>query len=246
MKFIAILLLSITLLSAIQSAAFAQTSTPKPAKQSVTDTLSEGITDLKEKIASRVAELDLVEKKGIVGVATEVEDTQITLTDIYGETRIIDVDEITNFASPDEKASFGISDIETGTKISVLGLYNKETSRLLARFVNVVSIPKYIVGSVTQTDEDEFRISVTGLDNVAYTVDVETSTTTQAYVDEDFERAGFSDIETGQNVFITGFEDEKDPSTISASRILIFEESDETQTDEKKTPLSPTQAEDEE
>lgn len=224
-------ILSLLLLNVSTSHVFAQTATPK---QSVTEALSDQITNLKEKIASRVAELDLVDKKGIVGTASEVEDTQITLTDIYGKPRIIDVDELTNFSSPDEDDSFGISDIQPGTKISILGLYNKETERLLARYVSVVSIPTYIVGEISEIDEDEFTASVTGFDNVAYTIDIETSTNIQSYVDEDLEKAGFSDLEVGQKVFVTGFEDEDDPSLINTSRVLIY--SDEFTDTQQKTP----------
>lgn len=239
MKNLFIIIFAIVLVSPLQPVALAQTVTPKPTNQSITDTLSEGITDLKEKIASRVAELDLVEKKGVVGTATEIDDTQLILTDIYGDQRIIDIDEITNFSSDDDD-SFGISDIEEGTKISVLGLYNKETERLLARFVSVVSYPIYLSGPITEVNEDDFVITVTGQNDTAYTIDIETSTTTQAYVDEDVERAGFSDLEVGQHIFVTGFEDEDDPSQISASRILIFTPSS------SEDDLSPTPSEEEE
>lgn len=243
MKIVASLLLTLMIFLQVQTLAMAQTATPKAASQTVTDTLSEQITDLKEKIASRVAELDLVEKKGIVGIASDVDDTQVTITDIYGKPRVVDIDEITNFTSPDDEESFGISDIEPGMKISVLGLYNKETERLLARFVTVVSLPQYIAGQIDQIDEDGFVLSVTGQNDVAYEIDVETSTTTQQYIDEDFERSGFSDLKVGQDIFVTGYEDEDDTSRISASRILIVEPASD---EEEESPTLTPNVEDEE
>jgi hypothetical protein len=51
-------------------------------------------------IASRVAQLKLVEKRGIIGVVTNTTNTQITVTDSQNNTRFIDVDELTKFSNP--------------------------------------------------------------------------------------------------------------------------------------------------
>ena len=71
-------------------------------------------------IASRVAQLKLVEKRGIIGTVTNVTNTQITLSDIQNNTRFIDVDELTKFTSA--KASTVSSvitcGIDTGTIVS--------------------------------------------------------------------------------------------------------------------------------
>src|SRR3990167_5640769 len=80
-------------------------------------------------IASRVAQLKLVEKRGIIGTVTNVTNTQITLSDIQNNTRFIDVDELTKFTSAKSKETFGISDITKGTTLGILGLYNKDSRR---------------------------------------------------------------------------------------------------------------------
>src|SRR5579859_2417101 len=74
----------------------------------------EQINNLKERIASRVAQLNLVEKKGIIGTVSDVSETQLTITDMKGDNRIVDVDELTKFSSPSAKSTFGISDITKG------------------------------------------------------------------------------------------------------------------------------------
>jgi len=101
---------------------------------------SETLDAIKDKVASRVAELNLVEKRGIIGDVDSITDTQIIINTISGKRRIIDVDEFTNFSGNLE----GISDIEVGSSISILGLFNKDSERLLARFISEVSIPKYL------------------------------------------------------------------------------------------------------
>lgn len=219
-----VILLSITLIFASAGLSSAQTPTPRsasPTSEEKTEALSEQINDLKEKIASRVAQLDLVEKRGVAGQATDIEDTQITITDIYGDTRLIDVDEITEFSSEDD-ASFGISDIEQDMSISVLGLYNKQSGRILARFIETLTPPVFISGKVTSVNEDDFQIAIESQSSETYTIDIETSTATREYNGEDFVRSGFSQLEVGQTVFITGFADEEDNTTIAAERLLIF------------------------
>jgi len=114
--------------------------TPTP----TTESLETQINDLKDKIASRVAELKLVEKKGIIGTVTDSSDTQITLSDLSTNIRFVDVDELTKFSSSLSK-SFGISDVEKGQTLGVLGLYNKQSRRILAREVNVLSKPPEVV-----------------------------------------------------------------------------------------------------
>src|SRR2546423_2045460 len=108
---------------------FALTPTANPTGTNPTvsqkqDVLVNQINQLKEKIASRVAELNLVEKRGVIGTVSDVSANQISITDITGKTRYVDVDEITKFSSSQAKKSFGLSDLTKGTRISVLGLYN--------------------------------------------------------------------------------------------------------------------------
>lgn len=219
-------IIAFSLITSLAGMSYAQTPTPKTqapssASEKKTEALSDQISDLKEKIASRVAQLDLVEKRGIVGNATEIEDTQLTLTDIYGKTRFVDVDEITEFTSEDD-SSFGISDIETGMTISVLGLYNKQSERILARFIETVTLPTFINGKISSINEDDFTIIVTNASDETYTVNVESSTASREYAGEDFVRSGFSQLEEDQTVFVTGFADVDDTNLITATRLLVF------------------------
>src|SRR3989344_7962603 len=118
---------------------FNQTESLTPIQSGLTQ---QQINALTNKIASRVAQLKLVEKRGVIGKVTDVSNTQITLSDMSGNTRFVDVDEFTKFKS--DSKSFGISDIEKGQKIGALGLYNKQSRRILARFVEVLQIPDFI------------------------------------------------------------------------------------------------------
>src|SRR3990167_1965865 len=102
----------------------AQSTSPSPRPTNpVSENLaiSDQIDELKEKVASKVAELKLVEKKGMVGTVTDVRGNQITLEDLSKNVRFIDVDEFTEFTPLKATVNFGISDISKGMKIGVLG-----------------------------------------------------------------------------------------------------------------------------
>lgn len=199
--------------------------TPSPTKssKSSTDALNDQISNLKERIASRVAELRLVEKRGLVGTIAERSDTQLTITDLNGKTRFVDVDDITKFSSPSSKESFGISDLTKGTKISVLGLYNRQSQRVLARFIVVVILPTYLNGTITSVNDDDFTAKIVTEDSRETTIDIENVTKTSTYTKSDGKvKAGFSKIKTGDRAMIVGFPDKKVANRIVASRVLLF------------------------
>lgn len=199
---------------------------PSPTLQAPTnEVLDQQINELKERIASRVAQLKLVERRGLIGTVTDVSDTQITLSDTFGNTRFTDVDELTKFSSPSSKETFGISDIVKGSTLGILGLYNKQSQRVLARFVDVLVIPKNIHGVISSIDSKNFTLNIISEENVEFLVDVENITKTLSYTKKDgLARLGFSKLKENQNVIVIGFLDPKNKKHIIASRILVFPE----------------------
>lgn len=202
--------------------AAAQKTTPTVAPTEKDEKLNTQINQLKEKIASRVAELNLVEKRGVIGVVTEVSAHQITLTDVSGKNRMIDVDEITKFSSASNK-NFGLSDLTKGTKISVLGLYNKQSKRILARFISIATIPNFFSGTISEIDKKNFIITVVTEDQKQTKVDIQTSTKilTQEQ-DAGLIKYGFSKLAVGNRVFVVGTPNKKDPSLFVATRFITL------------------------
>lgn len=190
------------------------------AQKDVGEKLNQQINQLKERIASRVAELNLVEKRGFIGTVTEASDTQVKLTDLNGKTRFIDVDEITKFTSPDDK-NFGISDLSKNTRVSVVGLYNKQSQRILARFIDEVSMPAFLSGTITEVDKKNFVVTISTMDNKEKRIDIETSTKINSYSKEsDIERSGFSKLQAGDRIIATGFENKNDKDLYTGTLIL--------------------------
>lgn len=195
----------------------AVTTTPTPEEKVQTQ-----IDDLKSKIASRVAQLKLVEKRGIFGTVSESSDTQIVITDSNNETRYVDVDELTRFNSPSAK-SFGISDVKKGMTLGIIGLYNKQSRRILARTIDELTLPKSFYGVATSLDSKNFNFNlVTAARKII--VDVEDITKTISYSKESDSLAasGFSKIKSLDNVFVIGFWDKQNKDHFLASRVILL------------------------
>lgn len=217
-KILNILISCILIFSILMPSTYAAVSSPTP-EENLTQ---QQINALTNKIASRVAQLKLVEKRGVIGKVTDVSNTQITLSDMGGNTRFVDVDEFTKFNS--DSKSFGISDIEKGQKIGVLGLYNKESRRILARFVESLQIPDYIHGTISSIDENNFSLSVSTEKDKQINIEVENTTKTLSFDSEKSEliKSGFSKITERETIIIIGFPNKTDSNTINASKIILF------------------------
>lgn len=183
------------------------------------------IEKIKEMVADKVSKLNIIEKRGFIGTVQDTSNTQITVQDLHGKKRFIDIDELTKFQeSIGSSKTFGISDVQKGDRLAFVGQYNTETERLLARFVTKTdSIPQHIDGIVTSIDDDEFIITVTTEKKEKILIDIERSTDTRSYdAKEGMQDSGFSQIKTGEKVLIVGFPDEKEENRFSASRVLHF------------------------
>lgn len=220
-------IIAVILFALFANPAYATTGTPSPSKAAGNDPVKEKLDDqinqLKEKIASRVSELNLVERRGIIGTVTEVKGNQISLTDNAENTRFIDVDEITKFSSPGKTGTFGISDITAGTKISVLGIYNKQSKRLLARFVSTYTNPTIQSGVITAIDPKNFQLTVMTPEQKEMKVDIETSTRLSSYTaEEGLVKYGFSKLAVGDRIALAGNPARTDANILAATRLVTF------------------------
>jgi hypothetical protein len=207
----------------------AVSSTPKPEPTEVETKEDDKTAEIRDQlitnIASRVAQLKLVEKRGIIGKVDNVTNTQVTVTDSQGNTRFVDVDELTKFSNPNTKGTFGISDIAKGSTIGVLGLYNKESRRILARFIDIITNPVTVHGGVSAKDAQSFTLNITTEEGKQMTVDVESLTRTYSYTQKDgFIRSGFSKIKENYNIVVIGVLNKTQENTITATRIIFFPE----------------------
>lgn len=182
------------------------------------------LEDLRDRVASTVAKLNLVERRGIMGTVTDITNTQITLSDVKGNTRFVDVDELTKFSSLTGSGSFGISDIEKGEALEVLGLYNKQSRRILARSVSQTKIPKMVNGNIATIDPDNFVFHIATEKKEQFSISIETTTRTLSYnrVSQELIRSGFSKLKESEKVFVEGEQSKDDKKKISADKVIVI------------------------
>ena len=180
------------------------------------------INQLKDKIASQVSKLNLVEKRGIIGTIQSVNNNQITLTDWKGNTRYVDVDEITKFSSA-ATSSFGLSDLNKGMLVSVLGIYNKDSQRILARYVDTTVVPTRFSGEITAIDNKNFQFTMMTINQKSQNIDIETTSTIYSYTSGgSLTRYGFSKLTVGDRVEVIGYPNKKDPTLLVTDRLIDF------------------------
>ena len=223
-------LLFATFVFLIPSVSYAVTKTPTPTARPSNSVPENGeelekIQKIKDIVASKVAELNLVEKRGIIAKITEVSGMKLTVTDIKGNIRQIDIDELTKFDISDDDDA-GISDLKKGSSYSFIGIYNKETQRLLARNINTVNtVPTYFEGAIESVNEDDFQIVIVNAKGEKKTVDIQSSTKTSlADTGGELIKSGFSKLEQNARVLVIGFPDKKDNTLLSAIRVIHFED----------------------
>ncbi len=222
-KIIAItILLTLFAYSLVGYSFAAGTPTPNPTQaQTISQTQQSLLNDLSQSIASKVAQLKLVNKEGIIGMVTDTSNTQITIKDMDGNIHFIDVDELTKFSS-DANSTFGISDVTKNMNLGILGLYNKESRRILARFVTVLTFPQYLSGAIAAIDKTNFTVTVVGVDGKQTIVEIQDITKTTAYDNAAIARSGFSKMQLDERIYVVGYQDKQNPKQILASRIILF------------------------
>lgn len=222
MKKIFTLIIALLFLSLSYGKTFAISPTPQPSEAQ-----QDQIERIKELVASKVAELKLVEKRGLLGKVKETSGTKITIIDGRGNERIIDTDELTKFLEDvGSTKTFGISDIKKNEELSFIGLYNRDTERLLARVVTRIhAIPVYFEGMVIDKDITDF--TVTGVDEfgVKKVINIENTTKVNSHSAESgVVKSGFSKINPGERILVAGFTDTKDKNQINATRLIHFQD----------------------
>lgn len=230
--FLFIMIISTALLTA--PTIFAATSTPSPTDKGELQTIEK----IKDMVASKVAQLNLVEKKGVLGQVTDVTTTQVKIKNIHGESQTVDIDELTAFNGDSSSDNFGISDVKKGDMMSFVGLYNKDTEHLLARFVRKApALPVIFDGVVSEKDTKNYTLTLINDKGEKKIIDIETSTKTALYTKADgMEKSGFSKTDPGVRAVVSGFADKQKADHIIADRILVLQDAPLSSTMKKYVP----------
>jgi len=210
-----------------QNFVFAQTGTQSAQQLSPTKSVDDKeIQNLKEKIATKVAELREKNNKAVSGFVTNISGSTLTVKDENDTEYEIKPDQaLAKYYQivRSQRNEIKFSDIKKGTFIIVLGIANDKVINANTIYIDEMFLVKS--GKITEVDSTNFVLKVLSSDRVTYTLHVETTTKQQMINVKtlEVERAGFSKTKEGDTIHFvvkkTGIEKN---NTYTAIKILTI------------------------
>lgn len=200
--------------------------TATPSATTFLDKLKQ-IEVLKEKIATKVAELRKIEKGGIYGAVKSVGDTSITITSKSKE-QIISYGEDTVFfkmnagIKSDPIDSKQAKKLKPGEQIVALGYYESAGTLFSTKYIYIYSPSIHIIGKIADKDQENFTVTVKELKGNTL-VDIETYTKMFLFNKKTgLARSGFSKLVQNNIVHLYAIANQKEENRVSAAKIISF------------------------
>lgn len=185
-------------------------------------TLSQ-IEDLKERLATKVAELRQSQKKAIWGTIKAVSVSTITIETKTSDVKIELTDTIKVFQTiKGKRTTLSTDNLEKGDYVVVFGDYDTGLDLLKAKVIVIQHpLPVRISGTVSAIDKKGFTVSLVSDQEKTYVVDIEKTTVMFAFdKDNGVVKGGFSKTELGDTVLTVGSLVPKIENRLSATRLL--------------------------
>jgi hypothetical protein len=181
------------------------------------------IEDLKDRIATTVAQLNQTQKKAIAGTVKTVSVSTITIETKTSDIKIELTDSISVFdMTSGKRAAITTDDLSKGDSVVVFGDYDTTLSLLKAKVIYIQpALPMRVSGSVTDVDKKNYTVTLETPEKQSYVVDIEKITSMMAYdPQKGVVKGGFSKIEIGETVHVIGKLEPKEDNRISGLRVL--------------------------
>lgn len=200
-----------------QTPAATATATPKAV-------VNEQLEELKDRLATKVAELRDIVRRAVSGTVKTVSISSATV-----ETKTKDIkielgdDIVVSQMINGKRTELAIDDLAKDDRVTVFGSYDATLDLLKAKaiFIESSRVLERITGTVADVNREEFTIVVQTPEGTAITVDIEKATKTVVWTKADgVAKGGFSKILTGDTVHVVGTLVPKQENRISALRIL--------------------------
>lgn len=210
---------------------YGQTATLSPTDVAVSPTVSSGqekdIQTLKDKIATKVAEMRQKNNKAVSGFVDTVSNNKIRIKTNLDDEYTVQIDsQLTKFfqITGSQKKEVNIDQIKKGLYIIATGVLNDKT--INANFIYIDQLFEISSGKVTEVNKTDFYVKVMTTDKINVTLDIETFTKQQMLNIKTLsvEKVGFSKIKEGDTIHFvvnrTG--NEKEPNRFSAQKITVI------------------------
>ncbi len=206
----------------VLAASSTPSATPKPATAEASDA-SKKLEDLKERLATKVAELRQTERKALFG---SVKSKSVTSLSIETKTKDIKIEltddiKIAQFIKG-KRTALTVDDIDKGDVVTVFGDYDSAIDLLKAKGIFIQhAFPKRVSGTISTIDKTDFTVSVVTTDNQSLIIDIEKDTRINTWIKEKgIVKSGFTKLTSGDVVHIVGTSAPKKDNRVSAIRIV--------------------------
>lgn len=224
-----ILAVSYFMLAVPSFAAKAASPTPEAtgSSQTLGEERREQIKELRERVATRVAELRAQTKKGWMGTIKSISGKNLTLTTKQQGDKIILTNDETSFfrSGAGAKKTIKFTDLAVGQEVAAFGQVDQNTGQMTAKLIIAKVLPLNINGKVMAVDVSGGTITVQTPKNGSYIVDIETTTKIMVWEKgKGLVKFGLSKIKVNDRVHVNGIVPTKagGANRITANRILVL------------------------
>lgn len=187
-------------------------------------TQEEKIQDLKERVATKVAQMRISTFRVLIGEVKSVDKESLILKTAQGERKVLTTSETAIFRlTRGRKTALSLANIKAGERAAIVGSSDAE-GEFVAKTIFVKTMPLNINGVIEEMDPENFTISVKNKQKgLTYLVDIETLTKIQTWKKGvGFEKLGFSKLEVGNRVHVNGTLLPEEQNRLSAIRVLVL------------------------
>ncbi len=202
------------------------TPTATTSGQTLGDERREQIKELRERVATRVAELRAQTRKAFVGTIKSISGNNLTLTTKQGD-KIVLTNEETIFLKMGAggKKSIKFADLVVGQEVAAFGQVDTNNGQMTAKVIVAKVLPLNINGKVMAVDVSAGTITVQTPKNGSYIVDIENFTKIMTWEKaKGLVKSGLSKIKVNDRVHVNGTVPTKTGgiNRLTANRILVL------------------------
>jgi hypothetical protein len=209
------------------------------------------LEELKDRLATKVAELRQTQRKALFGTVLEVSLVSLTLETPNKNVKLElgDTLKIVQLIK-DKRTTLSTSDISKGDIVTVFGEYDPTIDLLRPKIIVIQKKPsKHIRGKIKEINKTDFSINVETNDAQVYVIDIESTTRSLGWTQAGgMVKSGFSKFTVGDTVLVSGQPVPKKDLRISADRVVNIgslspapiQSSTTTQTTTESTPSATT------
>ncbi len=202
--------------------AHAATPTPR-ANPTETASKTKQIEDLKERLATKVAELRQTQRRAIAGVIKTVSVSTITVETKTKDVKIELSDNIKVFQIlKGVRTKLSFESLEKNDPVVVFGQFDSTLDLLKANVIFIQATPlTRVTGIVKEIDKSEFTVTIATSEGISNIIDIETFTKIFQWTKEQgIAKSGFSKLAVGDTLHVLGTPFPKKENRLSATRIL--------------------------